>query len=265
DLAVHVTNDFRSIEVGYTFRAETWGNGYAVESVAALIERLWEDRRLLRVYGMLHPANRASAQVLERVGMKFEGHTRLSFWGRGEGSDDWIYGMTREDWERWRDRPTGQPTAVALVAITSDNQREVAELETHHSQRSFVAPVRVSYGDALFPGDWDGMPVSPWMRAITADDEYAGFVMMHLSDDGSEPYLWRFLIDRNHQRRGIGRRALDLVVDACRTVGANSMRVSWVPGRGSPEPFYLGYGFEPTGVMHDTELEARLRFPDFTR
>ena len=34
---------------------------------------------------------------------------------------------------------------------------------------------------------------------------------------------------------------------------------SWVPGDGSPEGFYLGFGFEPTGEIEDGELVGRLR------
>ena len=34
--------------------------------------------------------------------------------------------------------------------------------------------------------------------------------------------------------------------------------VSWVAGKGSPEPMYLARGFVPTGNIHDGEIEARL-------
>jgi hypothetical protein len=35
---------------------------------------------------------------------------------------------------------------------------------------------------------------------------------------------------------------------------------SWGEGRGSPGPFYQGYGFETTGRIVDEETEARLTF-----
>ncbi len=37
-----------------------------------------------------------------------------------------------------------------------------------------------------------------------------------------------------------------------------ALDVSWVPGKGSPEPMYLARGFVPTGAIHDGEIEARL-------
>ena len=51
---------------------------------------------------------------------------------------------------------------------------------------------------------------------------------------------------------------LDLIVEHCRKAGADSLDVSWLPGRGSPEPLYLRYGFAPTGEIVDEEIEARL-------
>jgi hypothetical protein len=41
--------------------------------------------------------------------------------------------------------------------------------------------------------------------------------------------------------------------------GATHISVSWVPGVvGSPSRFYESLGFEPTGVVHHGEVEAKL-------
>ena len=74
-----------------------------------------------------------------------------------------------------------------------------------------------------------------------------------------EPYLWRLLIDRMHQRRGIASRALALIAEECRAMGDSTLLVSWVEGKGSPRPFYLAHGFVPTGRIVDGETEARLQ------
>jgi RimJ/RimL family protein N-acetyltransferase len=258
DLAVHLSDDGHTAEIGYTFAAEHWGNGYAQESAAALVDYLFEEVEVTRVFGMLHPDNPASAMVMERSGFLFEGHLRQSFWLDGEVSDDWIYGLTRDDWAVWRGRPTGRPTTVELVPITADNQSDVAQLTTHHTQRRFVAPVDQSFADALFPEVVDGAPVEPWMRAVSADGDLVGFVMLAaMTDHHPDPYLWRFLIDRRHQRRGIGGRALALVLEESRANGATAMLTSWVEGKGSPRPFYERNGFVPTGRVIDGETEAK--------
>lgn len=260
DLAVRLSWGGRTAEVGFTFAPEHWGNGYAVESTQALIEHLFADPALTRVCGMLHPDNPASAMVLERCGLLFEGHTRSSFWVGDECSDDWLYGMTRSDWEAWRDRPRHTPERVELVEVTLDNERVVYRLKTHKTQEEFVAPMTGSYADALFPEVVDGAQVVPWMRAVVADGEIVGFVMLALiTEHHPEPYLWRLLIDRMHQRRGIGGRVLDLIAAECQAMGASTLLTSWEEGKGSPRPFYLRHGFEPTGRIVDEETEARLQ------
>jgi RimJ/RimL family protein N-acetyltransferase/GNAT superfamily N-acetyltransferase len=260
DLAVHLTWEGRTAEVGYTFAKEHWGTGYATEALAAMVEYLFEELEVTRVFGMLHPDNPASAMVLERTGFLFEGHSRLSFWVGGEVSDDWTYGMIRPDWDKWRQRRRDRPDVVSLVEITTDNAGAVFRLATHKTQERFVATMAESFADALFPEVIDGAPVVPWFRAVMADDELAGFVMLALrTDHHPEPYLWRLLVDRMHQRRGIGARVIDLTAQECVKTGDRTLLTSWSEGKGSPRPFYLRNGFEPTGNLTDGETEARKR------
>jgi RimJ/RimL family protein N-acetyltransferase len=259
DLVVQLSWEGRTAEIGFTLARDAWGHGYAVEAAGAMVEYLFESLGVTRVAGSLHPDNTASAQVLERVGMLFEGQTRSSFWVGDENSDDWLYGMTRADWESWRGRPRHRPDMVELVEITPDRLSEVLGLTTHRSQQRFVAPVAKSLADALIPPEYEGVVVLPWYRAVVADGDLVGFVMLARSQPGHpDPYLWRLLVDRIHQRRGIGTRVIDLVVEQCRAWGDSALEVSWVPGKGSPAPMYLARGFAPTGNVHDGEIEARL-------
>jgi RimJ/RimL family protein N-acetyltransferase len=259
DLVVKLSWEGRTAEIGYTLAREAWGHGYAVEATSALVEYLFDTIGVTRVEAMLHPDNPASAMVLERVGMLFEGHTRSSFWVGDDNSDDWLYGMTRADWEMWRTRPRTRPETVDLVEVKSDNLAEVLRLATHRSQQRFVAPVAKSFADALVPPEHERVVVRPWYRAVRADGHLVGFVMLARSQPGHpEPYLWRLVIDRMHQRRGIGAAVIDLVIEQCRDWGDTRLVVSWVPGKGSPEPMYLARGFAPTGNVDDGEIEARL-------
>ncbi|MDP2623568.1 MAG: GNAT family N-acetyltransferase, partial [Actinomycetota bacterium] len=68
DLVVHLESEGRTAEIGYTLASAHWRKGYATEATAALIEYLFETLGVTRVFGMLHPDNRASAMVLERSG-----------------------------------------------------------------------------------------------------------------------------------------------------------------------------------------------------
>jgi RimJ/RimL family protein N-acetyltransferase len=258
DLVVHLSSQGRTAEIGYTLDRVHWGHGYAVEALGALVDYLFETVGVTRIFGMMHPDNRASARVLERCGFLFEGHTRKSYWLNDENSDDWIYGLLREDREAWRNRPLQRPGHVRLVEPTAEHVRELLALRTHKSQEAFVAPMAKSLSQALLPEVWQGNQTIPWYRAIEADGEIVGFAMLATYEGDAETILWRLLIDRLHQRRGVASMAMDLVEAHVRDeMGESTLMTSWVPGRGSPEAFYLGRGYEPTGEMEEGEVLAR--------
>lgn len=252
----------RSGYLGFTFHPDHWGRGYASEAAEALVRYLFTDLGVNRVEASLHPDNVASARVLESCGMTFEGLTRQSFWVGEECSDDMLYGATHADWHAWRNRPRHRPRSVELVPVTADNCRAVGDLTTHKSQERFVSPMLGSFRDALAPESLDGAPLVPWYRAIVADGEVAGFLMAaEVTEAHPNPYLWRLLVDRMQQGRGVGSAALDLFERRCRERGAGAIEVSWVEGPGSPARMYRARGYEPSGRIEDGEIHAvkRLR------
>lgn len=261
DLALHLTWEGGTAEIGYTLNPNSRGMGYASEAVDGILDYLFEVLSVTRVEASLHPDNIASARVLERTGFGYEGLTRSDYWVDDEVGDSAHYVLFRSDLERWRSRPRGFPEEVRLVEVGAQSNKDLRRLETHKTQEAYVAPMASSFADALFPEVVDGAPVVPWMRAVEADGDLAGFVMLALTTEHHpEPYLWRLLIDRLQQRRGIGLRVLDLVVAQCREWGDTTLLTSWGTGPGSPEPFYLAYGFEETGEVLGGEVEGRLRF-----
>jgi diamine N-acetyltransferase len=141
---------------------------------------------------------------------------------------------------------------VELREITKDTVRDVLRVEVAEGQDAFVAPTSVSIAQAYFEP-------KAWFRAIYADGEPVGFVMLY--DDPHKPayYLWRLLIGADHQRRGYGRAAVEHVIEYVKTrPGATELLVSWVPAPGGPEAFYRDLGFEPTGEIDHGEVVARL-------
>ncbi len=95
---------------------------------------------------------------------------------------------------------------------------------------------------------------------ITADGEPAGFVMLAEPTPSSpEPYLWRLLLDRRHQRRGIGARVIEQLGAELHGQGHDTLTTSWAEGPGGPEPLYRGLGFVPTGEIDNGETVAALK------
>ena len=141
---------------------------------------------------------------------------------------------------------------VELRSITSATVRAICALEVAADQRSFVAPNAVSIAEAHFtPGHW--------MRAIYAEGQPVGFVLTF--DEPSEGhFLWRFMIAEGYQRRGIGRRAMEQVLEHWRDLGVTSARTSVVPSNTGATGLYESLGFRLTGEEEDGELVMSLEF-----
>ncbi|MGJ3558618.1 GNAT family N-acetyltransferase [Streptomyces sp. INA 01156] len=105
----------------------------------------------------------------------------------------------------------------------------------------------------------------PWYRAVYRGDEPVGFVMLSWKPPTGpftgRHFLWRLLVDKRHQKRGIGREALTQIAALVRADGAAELLTSYKPGDGEPWPFYRKFGFEPTGEIDDGEIVLRLPFP----
>ena len=257
DVIVELRWGGRSGFFGYTLHPDHWGHGYATEASQALVRYLFTDVGVSRNESSLHPENAPSARVLEACGLIFEGQTRESFWVGDECSDDMLYGMTRGDWDAWCQRPRDRPSNVGLVPVTASNVVAVGDLVTHKSEERFVSPMLVNFRDVLAPQTLDGATPAPWYRAIEADGEIVGFIMAtEPTATHTNPRLWRILVDRMHQRRGIGTIALDQFEQRCRDNGATAVEVRWADGPGSPAPMFRARGYEPNGTSASSETHA---------
>ena len=149
-------------------------------------------------------------------------------------------------------------SVVTLREITDENRREILAVRVAQAQQRFVGAVAGALVDA------EEIPEGkPWYRAIYADDQPVGFVMLSWNVTPEPPriigpwFLWKLLIDERHQRRGYGGETVRLVADIVRANGAAELLTSCVVGDGGPEPFYRRIGFSPTGE-HDENGEIIL-------
>ena len=259
DVGVHRSVTGLRATLGYTLAREHQGRGFATEAVAAVVDRLFTEN-VHRVVATVDPQNHASALVLDRLGFRYEGRDVASMLVRGECVDDDRYALLASDRVAWLGRDRRPPTTVELVDVTAESRDEVGRLATTHSQERFVAPVARSYAEALLPDpDPSRGTVVARMRAIRADGRLVGFLMLaEPTPTEPDPFLWRLLVDRWHQGRGIGTSALGCLVDELRANGHRRLLVGWNPGRGGPERFYLRLGFVPTGEIIDGEVFAAL-------
>ena len=85
-------------EAWYLLDPAHWGQGYAVEALRHLLAEGFDTCGLHRVWACCVPANRRSARVLEKAGMRFEGHCRRNQRIHGEWHDSLNYAMLADEW-----------------------------------------------------------------------------------------------------------------------------------------------------------------------
>jgi RimJ/RimL family protein N-acetyltransferase len=258
DVAVGLDDAGTQATVGYTLAAAHHGKGFAREALAAVVDALCASG-VHRFEASLYPDNIASMRVIEAVGFTFESLSHDSVLVAGGWADDLRYSMLASERTAWRERDLSPARDVRLVSLDGDNVDTYMALTTHWSQQKFVRPVAASLGQASVPITVRGLALRAESFGVEADGVPVGFVQLadrSLSHD--EPYLWRLLIDRWHQRRGIGTRVLELVVERTKAAGHRTLTVSYGEHPGTPRPVYLRFGFVPTGEIVDNEAVARL-------
>jgi diamine N-acetyltransferase len=132
-------------------------------------------------------------------------------------------------------------SVVTLREITAATVRMICALKTKEEQKRFVAPNALSIAQAHFEP-------RAIFRAVYADEVPVGFVMWKPADDPKAAYLWRFMIDHDHQKKGHAKQAITLLIKLLRDAGYQRMQTSVVLGHGGPLGFYRSIGFVETGA-----------------
>lgn len=141
---------------------------------------------------------------------------------------------------------------IELREIGKHNLGDILRLKVAPGQERFVAPNAVSIAQAYFYRD------VAWFRAIHDGDTPVGFLMLDDNPATKTYTLWRFMIDARFQRRGYGRKALELLFEHVRTrPGATELMTSCVDAPGGPGPFYESLGFTYTGALDEDERVMR--------
>ncbi len=147
---------------------------------------------------------------------------------------------------------------------TDDDRRRVTGLRRAPGQDRYLGSMEDHFADAAAEPR-----AKPRMWSVHDGDELVGFVMISdgievLDEDLVGPYyLWRLLIDERFQGRGYGRATIDAVLRYLATrPGADALFTSCAAGDGSPQGFYLHYGFDLTGEVSMGEDVLRLDLRD---
>ncbi len=105
----------READIGYELDPRYWGRGYATEAARAMLAHGFGPLGLHRITAECLAENSASAHVLEKIGMRREGHLREHVWMKGRRWDTLLYAILAHEWRDTARRPTLSPHPPALL------------------------------------------------------------------------------------------------------------------------------------------------------
>lgn len=91
----------RVAELGYEIDPRYWGIGYATEAARAMCKFAFDELRVHRVWAHCVANNVASTRVMEKLGMRQEGHLRESEYFKERWWNTLLYGILEDEW-RWQ-------------------------------------------------------------------------------------------------------------------------------------------------------------------
>lgn len=148
---------------------------------------------------------------------------------------------------------------LRMVELSAATIVAVNNLSLKPGQEQFLAPV--SYGIAATVIN----PQTSWQRVILDRNEVVGFVSANFDDEAPEEHfrsvLWRINVDADDQGRGVGRFAVESLVDEARDRGVDHVNVIYEAGEDGPEAFFRRVGFTPVGETAYGEVIAEIRVP----
>lgn len=148
---------------------------------------------------------------------------------------------------------------LRMVELSAATIVAVNNMSLKPGQEQFLAPV--SYGIAATVIN----PQTSWQRVVLDDDQVVGFVSANFDADAPEEHfrsvLWRINVDADDQGKGVGRFAVEQLIEEARVRGFDHLNVIYEAGEDGPEAFFLRVGFTPVGETEYSEVIAQIRIP----
>lgn len=135
---------------------------------------------------------------------------------------------------------------VSLLHVTKENYEAVCDLDVTKEQEEYVACNMWSLVESMFN---DGHET----RAIYLNGEPIGFFIW-VQEAKEKISIWRFMVDQEHQRQGIGRKALSLALEEIKQVpDLKEIEICYNPNNPVAKDFYSSFGFVEVGMDEDGE------------
>lgn len=145
---------------------------------------------------------------------------------------------------------------ITLKPVTKDNWLSCIKLELNEEQRPWVASNLFSIAESSFYPNHK-------LRCVCSDEDVVGFAAYRREDqdDVTQLYwIFRLMIDKRYQGGGVGTRAVQLLLEEMRHLGARQVRTMFRAGNAVAGNLYRKVGFVESGqdADGDTLLAIRL-------
>ena len=135
---------------------------------------------------------------------------------------------------------------VSLRPVTKENYEKVCELDVTKEQEDYVACNMWSIVESKYNEGYE-------IRAIYMKEEPVGFFMW-VQESKVKISIWRFMVDKEHQQKSIGRVALNLALFEIKKVsGLQEIEICYNPKNSVAKGFYSSFGFSEVGMDEDDE------------
>lgn len=151
--------------------------------------------------------------------------------------------------------PKGRCVSICVVTqpiqfetVSPANLAELLALQVRDDQRAFVPSIGSSIELA------EGYP-SAVCLAVRVENEICGFALYGIEEESGSWKIFRLIIDKAVQGRGIGRRAMNLLLERIRVQhGAHEVRIAYDASNVVAQALYSSLGFVEYGTRGHRKL-----------
>ena len=146
--------------------------------------------------------------------------------------------------------------SISLREVTKENWVQCIKLKLAPEQEGLVASNADSIAESKFEPHY--VP-----RAIYNNEQVVGFLMYCPEIETEEKnlyWLFRFMVDIEHQRQGIGRAALELALNEISQNNCSKVNIIYSPKNSVAAKLYESFGFKQVGIAEDGDIIVQKRF-----
>ena len=130
----------RQAEFGITLSPPYQGVGVASEAVACMLDYAFKILGLHRVIAITDCLNKSSVVLMERLGMRREGHFIQNVWFKGAWGDEYLYAILQQEWLEKKNDPPQWTKGIIVHKRVNFGEVLVRSLEAYGVDTVFGIP-----------------------------------------------------------------------------------------------------------------------------